>query len=234
MCNASICNPSPCRPLIVGAFFFTVLTLLAPTLWADEAPTAEPLAVSPLQAGPALCSPSPTADAIPMAPCKEGFCTVNQFSPGCGVVCTFNGSCQRGSNACCNYDCQCGDSTGLPAPPANACDFTEPTDCCNCPVTTFSPRFGHVCTATGSCQCDNCCEYTCSCGKSEGLPGTPANACAFDLAEDCCGDKPCTRSYCDDVGVRCTASGCGVGCCEYTCAPDFSCTGVDPIPPEAC
>ena len=108
MCNASICNASVRKHPIVAAFF-TVLTLLAPTLWAAEAPTSEPLAVSPPQAGPALCSPSPTADAVPMAPCEDGFCTVGQFSPACGV-------------GCCEYTCSPDSScTGVDPIPPEAC-----------------------------------------------------------------------------------------------------------------
>lgn len=229
-----MCNASPSKLLIVAAFF-SFLTLLSPTLLAAEAPMAELSAVSPPQQGQALCPLSPTTGAVPMQPCKD--CSQSQFSPACGVVCSFNGSCQHGSNACCNADCQCGDSTGLPGTPSNACELTLPSGCCDCPVTRFSPRFGVVCTATGSCQCDNCCEYNCACGVSSGLPGTPAEACAFDLPDGCCldGRNLCPTHYCNGPGERCEASGCGIGCCEYTCGvPDASCTGFDPIPPEAC
>lgn len=202
------------------------------------------LAATPLLAADAgfspeavLCPVSPTDEALAMARCND--CTVTQFSPGCGVVCTFNGTCQKGANACCNYDCQCGDSTGLPGPPANACELTLPSGCCNCPVTRFSPRFGVVCTATGTCQCDNCCEYTCTCGVSDGLPGRPANACDLDLPCGCCVGPGCGGlcpvKYCNGPGEACVAVGCGFGCCIFGCGvSDPSCTGFDPIPPEAC
>jgi len=186
-----------------------------------------------------LCPVSPTGEALAMAPsCND--CTVSEFSPQLGVVCTYDGTCKPGANGCCNYTCECGDSTGLPGPPANACQFSVPTDCCNCPVTRFSPRFGVVCTATGSCQEDNCCEYTCTCGKSDGLPGTPANACALDLPCGCCAGGIgcrglCPIGYCNGPGERCVAVGCGFGCCIFECGfSDPSCTGIDPIPPEAC
>lgn len=108
--------------------------------------------------------------------------------------------------------------------------------CKDCPP-KFSPRFGVVCSFTGSCQhgADPCCEYTCTCGASCDLPDTPANACALTLPANCCGATICRRGYCDGFGVRCEACGCGSGCCLYKCGvPDPTCTGLDPIPPGTC
>lgn len=110
--------------------------------------------------------------------------------------------------------------------------------CKDCPATQFSPRFGVVCSFTGTCQhgANACCEATCSCGGCNVPLGTPANACDLTLPTNCCpGPVACIRSYCDGFGVRCEACGCGAGCCRYKCGvPDPSCTGFDPIPPNAC
>ena len=184
----------------------------------------------------AFCPISPKDGAVAMAPpCSS--CTA-QFSPQSGVVCTWDGTCTgHGSNECCNYSCGCGDSTGLPGTPSNACQFSLPQQC----LSQFSPRLGIVCTATGTCQEGSCCEYDCTCGVSDGLPGTPANACEpLDLPCGCCAGGLgcrglCTTGYCNGPGERCVPVGCGFGCCIYQCGFPFpSCTGFDPVSPDAC
>lgn len=219
------------KDLIVSTLTTLTVVLLStaplPAIDLDLAPEA------------ALCPVSPTEGALAMAPCR-GTCTVLEFSPQSGVVCTWDGTCTGGGpNRCCNYNCACGDSTGLPGPPTNACEFTAPTDCCNCPVTTFGRNLGIVCTATGTCGEDNCCEYTCTCGVTSGLPSQPANTCALDLPCGCCVGPGCGGicpiGYCNGPGERCVAIGCGGGCCIFGCGfSDPTCTGFDPIPPEAC
>lgn len=213
-----------------------VLIFPAAVLGVDSAPEAAE--ISAFESVPTVCSESSAIGlpkAIAMGKCDD--CTGVTFSPEKGVVCTYANDCQPGQNFCCEYTCACGDSTGLPGPPANACSFTAPTNCCNCPVTTFSPKFGIVCDFQGSCQADNCCEYNCVCGRSTGLPGTPANTCALDLPTNCCleGTNVCERSYCNGFGTSCQAVGCGVGCCIYECGfSDSSCTGFEDPPAGAC
>jgi len=188
----------------------------------------------------AICPAPPASSAVPMAPCKQSCDTGIQFSPQPRVVCTFTGVCQPGTNGCCESSCMCGDSTGLPGTPASACALDVPTDCCSqCTIDRFRARFGIVCTFADMCEpgVNGCCEYTCSCGKTDGLPPAPLNACALNLPTNCCpeGKAICPTHYCNDVGDACVAVGCGVGCCIFECGRSFpTCTGPDPIPPEAC
>lgn len=130
-----------------------------------------------------------------------------------------------------------GEAAICPAPPAGTARPMMP--CSDCTVLQFSPRFGTVCSYAGSCVpgAHGCCEYNCACGVSNGLPGTPSNACDLTLPSGCCpnGQRICPRKYCNGVGEACFAVGCGIDCCEFQCGqPDPTCTGFDPIPPEAC
>ena len=112
--------------------------------------------------------------------------------------------------------------------------FVSQCGFCSGNPTEFSPQRNVICTLTG-CQggSAHCCEYTCGCAPCTNPSETPSNACTLTIPS--CPRQLCYTDYCDSEGVRCIASGCGVGgCCAYTCSPDASCTGVDPLPPGAC
>lgn len=110
--------------------------------------------------------------------------------------------------------------------------------CGFCDSGTFCPNFGVRCSFTGGCTHGQnaCCEVACQCGEDCTPRTIPATACAFDPPAGCClGPRQvCPKTYCGDEGIRCNASGCGVGCCSYSCGPDSSCTAPDPLPLEAC
>lgn len=69
-----------------------------------------------------------------------------------------------------------------------------------------------------------------------GNSGSDLSDAAFSIARiissSCCPPG----SYCQEEGIRCTHDGtCGPGgCCNYSCATDWTCTGPDPCPENVC
>lgn len=120
--------------------------------------------------------PSP----VPVQGC--GFCSGNDFCPESGVRCTWDGTCDRGSNHCCNYTCECDASCTSVSQPAEACSFQVP-DCTGCPPrtlcqTSYCGAEGILCTFNGTCGPGGCCNYDCGPNSSCTLPDPlPPNAC---------------------------------------------------------
>ena len=69
-----------------------------------------------------------------------------------------------------------------------------------------------------------------------GTNGLDMSDSAFKIRNDTsCG--PCPLPYCQDEGILCSFDcSCGGGgtCCNFSCEPDESCTGPDPIPDGVC
>lgn len=127
--------------------------------WAEEA-QGPPAEVGQCTPGAEQAWMDAPPEAVPLTPC--GSCTVSQFSPRWGVLCTFDGTCDHGQDPCCNYDCACGVTSGT-GEPANACSLDIPTNCCPgfptaCTV-TFCIAVGTRCTNNG-CGV-GCCTYSC-------------------------------------------------------------------------
>lgn len=102
-------------------------------------------------------------------------------------------------------------------------------------LVAFCPKSGVRCTFASTCGSGGCCNYTCVCDASCTTVGEAINACDLQVPP-CLSCGPCEASYCAEEGTRCSFNNtCGPGgCCNYECAPDATCTGIDPLPVNAC
>lgn len=150
--------------------------------------------------------------------CSEPRCTGdgNTCSDDATGHCCGDGVCEGPEDlATCGVDC--GASCG-----PQGCDDGNPCtdDACVAGTCTHAAMDDNTVCMDG-CDQGICCSGSCGAGP---CPGT------------CQPHTICQASYCQGESIRCTWSGtCGSGnCCNYTCAFDESCAGVDPCPPSAC
>lgn len=133
-------------------------------------------------AGIGACG-GPASDTVPEPIFLGGKCMFCEsspasFKPRFGEICDYAGTCEQGSNSCCNYTCRCGVSDGGDPVPAAACLPLNDPGCCPqgsqvCEV-SYCGNEGVRCVANG-CGV-GCCLYGCgpdpTCTAPDPIPST--------------------------------------------------------------
>jgi hypothetical protein len=126
---------------------------------------------------PGVCATVPDvlsigSSPVPLASC--GFCSGEDFCPKVGIRCSWQGTCDKGPNHCCNYTCTCDGTCTSVSQLAEACPFQVPRVLCQ---VSYCGSEGIRCVfSTLGPGC--CCGYECGPDPTCILPDPlPPNAC---------------------------------------------------------